>query len=67
MPQNQVGLDAPLLQIDNSLFKVLPKLGIGSIEIKTTVGKFLESESFRLVLVVRVAFREDTEANLVER
>ena len=66
VPENQVGLDIQPLQVQDSLFDVMPKGGIWAVEIELAVGLLLKRKQLRFVLVVGIGLGKHTEADFVE-
>ena len=54
MPEDDVGLDAELLQIENPLLEVPPESRVRAAEIELAVGALLKGEQLRLIAVVDV-------------
>jgi hypothetical protein len=55
MPQDQVGFDAELLQVQNAFLEMAPEGRIGPGEIELAVRALLEGEQLRFVAVVSIA------------
>jgi hypothetical protein len=45
VPENDVGLDAQLLQVENSLLKVMPECRVGLVEVEFAIRAFFEDSS----------------------
>ena len=68
VPEDDVRLDAQLLEVEDAPLEQPPELGVRPAEVELAVGPLPEGEELRLVLVGDVvALGEDAEADLVER
>ena len=54
VPENEVRLDAELLQVEDALLEMPPERRVGPVEVELAVRAFLEGEELRLVLVVGI-------------